>query len=57
MAASCADLRQLGHMKSGFYAVKSPSNENKLRSVYCDFTLQAGTKGLIDSPNKFDAIN
>ena len=47
IATSCADLKQLGHSKSGFHTVKSPSNA-KLMSVYCDYTKEVGAKGLID---------
>ena len=47
MAMSCVDLKQLGHLKNGFYMVKSPSKDSKLISVYCDFTLQFGAKGAI----------
>ena len=48
MATGCADLQKLGHLKNGFYTVKSPSsNNNKLLSFYCDLTLPLGAKGAI----------
>ena len=49
MATSCADLKQLGHLKNGFYTVKSPASSNKLITVYCDYTKEAGATGLLDS--------
>ena len=45
MAMSCANLKQQGHLKNGFYMVKSPSN-NKLIVVYCDFTKAPGANGI-----------
>ena len=41
----CDDLKQLGHLKSGFHTVSSSSN--KLLTVYCDFTKAPGTKGIV----------
>ena len=44
MATGCVDLKQLGHLKSGFYTVKSPFNHT-LVTVYCDFT---NTTSMVD---------
>ncbi len=35
LPSSCADLRMIGHMWSGFYSVMGTA---KMESVYCDFT-------------------
>ncbi|KZS16599.1 Uncharacterized protein APZ42_017164 [Daphnia magna] len=37
MPRTCADLRLIGHLKSGFYSVMG---NKRLESVYCDFTHQ-----------------
>jgi hypothetical protein len=46
MPTGCLDLKQLGHLKNGFYMIKAPSN-NKLLAVYCDFTKEPRATGLI----------
>lgn len=56
MPRTCADLRLIGHLKSGFYSVMG---NKRLESVYCDFTHQGLQKwlGSIDiksSPVHFD---
>ena len=46
VATGCANLQTLGHLKNGFYFVKSQDpSMNKLVSVYCDFTQQPEAKG------------
>ena len=48
MPSSCQDLKNIGHVLSGFYSVKGQVQlKGVLQSVYCDFTKQekeAGTK-------------
>lgn len=41
MPGSCADLRQIGHVKSGLHLVMG---EKGVESVYCDFTLEEKDK-------------
>jgi hypothetical protein len=43
MPASCQDLKEIGHVLSGFYTVKG---DGVLQSVYCDFTKAANGTGM-----------
>ena len=49
MPTSCDDLWQMGHDLSGFYSVKG---DQRLTSVYCDFSLTPGDPG-----NNGDQLN
>ncbi|KAI9563440.1 hypothetical protein GHT06_010903 [Daphnia sinensis] len=57
MPRTCADLRLIGHLRSGFYSVMG---NRRLESVYCDFTHETSLRkwlGFIDiksSPVHFD---
>ncbi len=42
LPSSCADLKMIGHMWSGFYSVMGSA---KMESVYCDFTKPPGDEG------------
>ena len=43
MPSSCADLKLIGHVLSGFYTVKG---NGVLNSVYCDFTKSVNGTGM-----------
>jgi hypothetical protein len=42
LPSSCADLKMIGHIWSGFYSVMGSA---KMESVYCDFTKPTGDAG------------
>jgi hypothetical protein len=52
MVSGCKDLKQLGQSISGFYTVKSSSN-NKLITVYCDFSKENQSKLIQGSLSTF----
>jgi hypothetical protein len=47
--ASCGDLQQIGHKKSGLYSVMG---SNKIQTVYCDFTKSPSDSGTANSKTK-----
>ena len=51
MPTNCDQLRSLGHRLNGFYTVKSPSNDKRLNTVYCDFTNQQQSIAMLQLPN------
>ena len=44
--ASCADLAQLGNRIAGFYLVLDEESNNRIKTVYCDFSLSITNPGI-----------
>ncbi len=47
LPSSCADLKSIGHIWSGFYSVMGNTT---MESVYCDFTKLPSDTGSLDYP-------
>ena len=52
--ASCGDLQQIGHKKSGLYSVMG---SNKIQTVYCDFTKSPSDSGMDNSKRKLHILS